>query len=192
MSSVSAEPAIVPGRVSSAVAVSAATAAAGLAIVRIVLADGSPVAGGLAIVAVVLAATLIARSWKHAARDRRTFVLHVAALGSLLVAVGALAPASLAAGLVVAAAIRIGRDVAGWPGLLAVVALALAHAAGLVVHGADAAAPAAAAGFLGLFVYGMAEPERGAWCACEWAKHESIKNLDNWYLRRNERPRRNP
>ena len=70
--------------------------------------------------------------------------------------------------------------------------LALAHAAGLVVHGADAMAPAAAAGFLGMFVYGMAEPERGAWCACEWAKHESISNMDNWYLRRDERSRRNP
>ena len=192
MTTTAAEPAIVPGRVSDTVAIGAAIVAAGLAIVRIVLADGSLLARGLAVVAVVLAAALIARSWKPAAGNRRWLVLHVAALASLLVAVGALAPTSLAAGLVIAAAIRIGRDVSGWPGLLAVGVLALAHAAGLVVHGADAMAPAAAAGFLGMFVYGMAEPERGAWCACEWAKHESISNMDNWYLRRDERSRRNP
>jgi hypothetical protein len=192
MSTVAAEPAIVPGRVSEAVAIGAAIAAAGLAIVRIVLDDGSLLARGLAVVAVVLAAALLARSWRPAACDRRTLVLHVAALGSLLVAIGALAPTSLAAGLVIAAAIRIGRDVSGWPGLVAVGALAAAHAAGLLVHGADAMAPAAAAGFLGMFVYGIAEPERGAWCACEWAKHQSISNMDNWYLRRDERSRRNP
>ena len=188
--STAAEPAIVPGRVSSAVVVGASLLAAGLAVVRIVMADGSPVARGLAVPAIVLAAVLIARSWKPTALDRRALVLHVAALASLLVAAGALVPTSLAAGLVVAAAIRIGRDVAGWPGLLGVVALAIALAAGLAVHGADAMAPAAAAGFLGLFVYGMAEPERGAWCACEWAKRESIRNLDSWYLRRDERPHR--
>jgi hypothetical protein len=190
MSTTSAEPAIVPGRISSAVVVGGATVAAGLAIVRIVMADGSPVARGLAVPAVVLAAVLIARSWRPAALHRRALVLQVAALAALLVAVGALAPTSLAAGLVVVAGIRIGRDVAGWPGLIAVVALAVAHAAGLVVHGADSMAPAAAAGFLGLFVYGMAEPERGAWCACEWGRRASINNLDSWYLRRDERPRR--
>src|SRR3954468_11553670 len=124
MSTVAAEPAIVPGRVSEAVAIGAAIAAAGLAIVRIVLDDGSFLARGLAVVAVVLAAALIARSCRPAACDRRTLVLHVAALGSLLVAIGALAPTSLAAGLVIAAAIRIGRDVSGWPGLVAVGALA--------------------------------------------------------------------
>lgn len=190
--STATEPAIVPGRVSSAVVVGGSAIAAGLAIARIVMADGSPIARGFAAPAVVLAAVLIARSWKPAAVDHRALTLHVAALASLLVAAGALAPTSLAAGLVVAAAIRIGRDVAGWPGLVGVVALATAHAAGLAVHGADAMAPAAAAGFLGLFVYGMAEPERGAWCACEWARHRSINNLDSWYLRRDERSRRRP
>jgi hypothetical protein len=140
--------------------------------------------------AVVLAAVLIARSWRPAALHRRALVLQVAALAALLVAVGALAPTSLAAGLVVVAGIRIGRDVSGWAGMVAVVALAAAHAAGLVVHGADAIAPAAAACFLALFVYGIAEPERGAWCACEWGRRASINNLDSWYLRRDERPRR--
>jgi hypothetical protein len=192
MSAAAADPEIVPGRVSAAVAIGAPLVAAGLAIARIAVADGSPVARGLAVPAVVLAAVLIARSWKPAACDRRALVLHVAALASLLVAAGALAPTSLAAGLVVAAAIRIGRDVSDWPGLVAVGALAVAHAAGLAVHGADAIAPAAAAGFLGMFVYGIAEPERGAWCACEWGKRRSIQNLDSWYLRRDERPRRRP
>ena len=162
MSTAAAEPAIVPGRVSSAVAIGAPLVAAGLAIVRIAMAGGSPVARGLAVAAVVLAAVLLARSWQPAACDRRTLVLHVAALAALLVAAGALAPTSLAAGLLVAAAIRIGRDVSGWPGMIALGALAVAHAAGLVVHGADAIAPAAAAGFLGLFVHGIAEPERAA------------------------------
>lgn len=192
MSSTVAAPPIVPGRVSSAVAVGAAVVAAGLAVGRIAMADGSLVVRGLAVPAVVLAAVLIARSWQPAAADRRALALHVAALAALLVAAGALAPASLAAGLIVAAAIRIGRDVAGWPGLVSVLALAAAHAAGLAVHGADAVAPAAGAAFLGLFVYGIAEPERGAWCACEWAKHRSIDNLDSWYLRRDERSRRRP
>jgi hypothetical protein len=187
---VAAEPAIVPGRVSAGVVVAAAAIAAGVAIARIVIADGSLVARGLAVPAVALAAVLIARSWRPAASNRRALALHAAALGALLLAAGVLAPTSLAAGLVVAAAIRIGRDVAGWPGMVAVVAIAAAHAAGLAVHGADAMAPAAAGAFLGLFVYGMAEPERGAWCACEWAKRESIENLDSWYLRRDERSRR--
>jgi len=187
---VAAEPAIAPGRVSAGVVVGAAVIAAGVAIARIAIADGSWVARGLAVPAVVLAAVLIARSWRPAAADRRALVVHAAALGALLVAAGALAPTSLAAGLIVAAALRIGRDVAGWPGIAALVGVAVAHAAGLAVHGADAVAPAVAAAFLGLFVYGLAEPERGAWCACEWAKRESIDNLDSWYLRRDERSRR--
>ena len=107
----------------------AAAVAAVVAIVRIVLADGSVVARGLGIVAVVLAAALIAHSWQAAAQDRRVFALHVAALASLLVAAGALVPTSLAAGLIVAAALRLGRDIGGWPGLVAVGVLALAHAA---------------------------------------------------------------
>lgn len=187
---VATEPAIVPGRVSAGVAIGAAVIAAGVAIARIAIADGSLVTRGLAVPAVVLAAVLIARSWRPAALDRRALALHAAALGALLLAAGALAPTSLATGLIVAAGIRVGRDVAGWPGMTAIVAVAVAHAAGLAVHGAEAMPPAAAGAFLGLFVYGMAEPERGAWCACEWAQRKSIDNLDSWYLRRDERSRR--
>lgn len=167
-----------------------AAVAAVVAIVRIVLADGSVVARGLGIVAVVLAAALIAHSWQAAAQDRRVFALHVAALASLLVAAGALVPTSLAAGLIVAAALRLGRDVGGWPGLVAVGVLALAHAAGLAVHGADAVAPALVAGMLSLAVHGIAEPDRGAWCACEWSHAKSINDLDSFYLRRDEPPHR--
>jgi hypothetical protein len=53
-------------------------------------------------------------------------------------------------------------------------------------------APAAACGFIAVFIYGMAEPERGAWCACEWAKRGAIRNLEIGYLRSDERPRRRP
>jgi hypothetical protein len=176
--------------VASAVVRGAAAVAALLAIVRIVLADGSVAARGLGIVAVVLAAVLIAHSWQAAAQDRRVFALHVAALASLLVASGALVPTSLAAGLIVAAALRLARDAGGWPGLVAVGLLALAHAAGLAVHGADAVAPALVAGLLSLFVFGVAEPDRGAWCACEWSHARSINDLDSFYLRRDEPPHR--
>ncbi len=177
-------------RISPVVVRAATLIAASIAIVRTVPADGSTVARGLAVVAVVLAAALIACSWQAAAEDGVVLALHVAALGSLLVAAGALAPTSLAAGLIVAAALRVGRDVGGWPGLVAVVVLALAHTAGLTVHGADAIAPALAAGLLGIVVHGIAEPDRGAWCACEWSHAKSINALDSFYLRRDERPRR--
>ncbi len=190
MAITAAEAPVVRRGVAPAVVRGAAAVAAAVAVVRIVRADGSVTARGLGIVAVVLAAALIARSWQAAAHDRRALALHVAALASLLVAAGALVPTSLAAGLIVAAAIRIGRDVGGWPGLVAVGVLVVAHAAGLAVHGADAVAPAVVAGLLGIVVYGMAEPDRGAWCACEWSHAKSINDLDSFYLRRDERPRR--
>jgi hypothetical protein len=189
MGATAAEPPRVRRGVSPLVVAGAAVIAAALALVRIVLADGSVAARGLAVPAVVVAALLIARPWP-VTDDRRALALRVAALASLLVAVGALAPTSLAAGLIVAAAVRIGRDVAGWPGLVSVAMLALAHAAGLAVHGADQVAPAAGAAIVGLFIYGMVEPDRGAWCACEWSHHSSINDLDSFYLRRDDRPSR--
>ena len=54
----------------------------------------------------------------------------------------------------------------------------------------DTLAPAFACGFVAVFVYGMAEPERGAWCACEWAKRGAIRNLDSRVLGSDEHPRR--
>jgi hypothetical protein len=186
------EPAIVPGRTSSVVVVAAATIAAAIPLVQIAVADTGLLERLLAVPAVVLAAILIGRSWQPAACDERLFRLQVGALAALLLAAGALVPSALTAGLIIAAALRIGRDVAGWRGLAAVVLVALAHGIGLALHGADQIAPAFACGFVSVFVYGMAEPERGAWCACEWAKRGAIRNLDSWYLRPDERPRRRP
>ena len=192
MSTTADQQVIVPGRVSAAVILVGTVAAAGLALVQIALADTSLLERLLAVPAVVLAALLIVRSWRPAASDRRLFRLQVAALAALLLAAGALVPTALTAGLIICAALRIGRDVSGWRGLAAVAVLAAAHGLGLALHGADAIPPAIACGFIGVFLYGMAEPERGAWCACEWAKRSSIRNLDTWYLRSDERPRRRP
>lgn len=192
MSTTADEQVIVPSRVSAAVILLATLAATTLAVVQIVRADASLAARILAVPAVVLAALLIVRSWRPAACDRRVYGLQVAALAALLLAAGALAPSALAGALIICAALRIGRDVAGWRGLAAVAAIAVAHAAGLAVHGADAIPPAIGCGFVAVFLYGMAEPERGAWCACEWAKRGAIRNLDVWALRSDERPRRDP
>jgi hypothetical protein len=186
------EPPIVPGRASSAVVILAVAIASAIPLVQIAVADTGLLERLLAVPAVVLAAILIGRSWQPAACDERLFRLQVGALAALMLAAGALQPSALTAGLIIAAALRIGRDVAGWRGLAALVLIALAHGVGLALHGADQIAPAFACGFVGVFVYGMAEPERGAWCACEWAKRGAIRNLDSWYLRPDERPRRRP
>jgi hypothetical protein len=190
MSTAAEERVIVPSRVSNAVTIAAAVLAAAIALVQIAFADTGVLERVLAAPAVVLAAALIIRSWQPAACDRRLFRLHVGALAALLLAAGALVPTALSAGLIIAASLRIGRDVAGWRGLGAIVAITAAHGLGLALHGADMIAPAAACGFIAVFIYGMAEPERGAWCACEWAKRGAIRNLDSWYLRPDERPRR--
>jgi phosphoglycerol transferase MdoB-like AlkP superfamily enzyme len=192
MSTAADEQVIIPSRISDVITIVAAVLAAAVALVQIVRADTGVLERALAVPAVVLAAVLIIRSWQPAACDRRLFRLQVAALAALMLAAGALVPTALAAGLIVAASLRIGRDVAGWRGLGAIVAIAAAHGVGLAVHGADMIAPAAACGFIAVFIYGMAEPERGAWCACEWAKRGAIRNLEIGYLRSDERPRRRP
>jgi hypothetical protein len=193
MSTTLDEEVIVPSRVSDVVAKLAAVVAAAVALVQIVLADTGLAEQVLGALAVVLAAALLLRSWQSAACDARLFRLHVAAFAALMLAAGALVPAALSAGLLIAAALRIGRDVAGWRGLSGIVVAALANAAGLALHGADMIAPAFACGFLAVFIYGMAEPERGAWCACEWAKKGAIQSFDRRFsVLPDERPRRRP
>jgi hypothetical protein len=168
----------VPGRVGSVLTAVVPIGVAGLAFGRLAAADGDVAVRLAAAAAIAAAALILVRTWT-AAPGRRTL-----GLALLLAAAGALAPASLAALLVVAAALRIGRDVAGWLGLLAVCGLAFAHGAGLLVHGGEAVAPAAAALMVGLFAFGLAEPEQGAWCACEWSRRHAIAGLDSWYQAR--------
>lgn len=190
MSATADERVIVPSRVSDVVAKAAVLVAAGIALVEIIRADTGALERALAVPAVVLAALLLFRSWQPAACDARLFRLQVGALAALLLATGALVPTALSAGLIIAASLRIGRDVAGWRGLAGLVAIAVAHGIGLALHGAGTLAPAFACGFVAVFVYGMAEPERGAWCACEWAKRGAIRNLDSRFLGSDEHPRR--
>ncbi len=172
-----------PGPVGAALTAAAPIAVAALALARVFGADDPLLQRAGAAVLIGAVAALLVPTWTGAPR-RRTLVL-----GVLLAAVGVLAPTSLAALLVIAAALRIGRDVAGWGGLIAVGCLAGAHAAGLLVHGVDAVAPAAVAGLLGIFAFGLAEPEQGAWCACEWSKKSVVAGLDTWFLARDARRR---
>lgn len=185
-----AEPALASGRAFGLVVRGGAVLAAALAVGQTVVADAAPAARVLAIVALTLAGAMLWRSWRPLAHDRRALWLQVAGLGALLAAAGALAPAPLAAGLTVVAGLRLGRDVGGYEAMGALAAVAGAQAVGLALHGGGTAAPAAAGLFLGLFLFGMAEPERGAWCACELRHKTLIRNLDALNARRDGRPGR--